>query len=76
MNDDTAAGQPEGDALPECTVQTVDYADAGLHSVLAAIERWYASHFHAAALAGRAPITAEDKASLIQHVTEALTPKE
>lgn len=80
MNDETAAGQPEGEALPErferAAEHAIEYADTGLHSVLAAIERWYAAHFHAAALAGRAPITAEDKASLIQHVTEALTPKE
>ena len=44
--------------------------------VIAAIEQWYAQHFHKAAVAGRPPITAEDKAALIQHVTDAVNPKE
>lgn len=76
MNDETIAGQPEGEALPARAEAAIDYADTGLHSVLAAIERWYAAHFHATAISGRAPITAEEKASLTAHVTEALTPKE
>lgn len=41
---------------------------------VAAVERWYAAHFHAAAVAGRAPITADDKAALIQHVADAVAP--
>lgn len=42
-----------------------------------AVEAWYARHFHKAASSGASPITAEDKASLIQHVTSAVqTPKE
>jgi hypothetical protein len=80
MNDEQTSAQAEGEALPESMWQDaekiLDCADAGLHRVLAAIERWYAAHFHAAATSGRAPISAEDKASLTAHVTEALTPKE
>jgi hypothetical protein len=41
--------------------------------VIDAIERWYAAHFHAAALAGRAPLSAAEKASLAEHVTAALS---
>lgn len=86
MNEDTESGAlPEGEALPEhlppplpgSAVQLGDQANLnGQSAVLDAIERWYAAHFHAAAVAGRAPITAEDKASLIAHVSEALTTKE
>lgn len=42
--------------------------------VIAAVERWYAAHFHAAAVAGRAPITADDKAALLKHVADAVAP--
>lgn len=82
MNDETAAGQPEGEALhapderPIATPIRRIYAEESCDRLRAAIDRWYAAHFHAAAVSGRAPITAEDKASLIQHVTEAITPKE
>lgn len=90
MNDETVAGKPEGEALPDSgstiaasihidtkpLVAAIGELRADAERVLAAIERWYAAHFHAAAVAGRAPITAEDKASLTAHVTEAFTPKE
>lgn len=49
-------------------------AVADIEAVIAAIERWYAAHYHKAALAGRAPIPADDKAELIKAVTSALNP--
>jgi hypothetical protein len=48
--------------------------ETDVERVIAAIERWYAAHFHAAAAAGVAPITADDKAALIQHVADAVAP--
>lgn len=48
-------------------------AVADVEAVIAAIERWYAAHYHKAALAGRAPIPADDKAELVQAVTSAIT---
>lgn len=39
-----------------------------------AIERWYAAHYHAATLAGRAPITTDDKAALVSSVTAVVAP--
>lgn len=41
--------------------------------VIAAIEAWYARHFHRAAVEGRQPISAADKADLVKAVTEATT---
>lgn len=75
MTDETVSGKPEGEALPASRfkrAEQVIVADA--ERVLAAIERWYAAHFHAAALAGRAPLSADDKAALIQHVADAVAP--
>jgi hypothetical protein len=73
MNDEPVSAQAEGEALPEsCEIKASIHIDAA--PVIAAIERWYAAHFHAAALAGRAPITADDKAALIQHVADAVAP--
>lgn len=82
MNDDIKSAQAEGDALPsfsqppkggffssaEKTIET------DVDRVIAAVERWYAAHFHRAALAGTAPITADEKAALIQHVADAVAP--
>lgn len=62
MNDDTASAQAEGDALPVA------------HPALLAIERWYAAHFHRHAQDGTAPLSADDKAALIQHVADAVAP--
>jgi hypothetical protein len=81
MNDETVSAQAVGEALPVSGVRPVSPYAAALASdfeasAVAAIERWYAAHFHAAAISGRTPITAEEKASLIAYVTEALTPKE
>lgn len=84
MIDETTSASADGDAVPESNQP----AKAGFfvraeHAVLsleqravAAVEAWYARHFHAAATEGRPPISAEEKASLIAHVSEALTPKE
>lgn len=46
-------------------------ANSDLKRVLAAIEAWYAAHFHRAVVEGRAPISAADKADLVKAVTEA-----
>jgi len=74
MNEDTASAQAEGEALPASLPPPLPVAPHP--RAIEAVERWYGAHFHAAAVAGRAPITAEDKASLIAHVSAALTPKE
>lgn len=79
MNDETNSAKAEGEELPAVTPTP---AKAGfftpiendLERVLEAIERWYAKHFHHAVIAGVAPISADDKAALIQHVTEAVAP--
>lgn len=75
MNEDTEAGAlPEGEALPASLPPPLPrHIDP---RAVEAVERWYTKHFHAAAVAGRAPITAEDKASLIAHVSAAINPKE
>lgn len=52
-----------------------EHAVVNLRDVIDAIEAWYARHFHRAAVEGRAPISATDKADLVKAVTEA-TPKE
>ena len=79
MNDPNASAQAEGEALPKVTPTPpkggfFSPAESVLERVLDAIERWYADHFHAAALAGRAPLPADDKAALIQHVADAVAP--
>lgn len=48
-------------------------ASADVRKVIAAIEAWYARHFHRAAVEGRAPISATDKADLVKAVAEATT---
>jgi hypothetical protein len=87
MIEDTASAPAEGEALPvpppsrtaswEGAFPVVPQAPDGtscLDRVIAAIERWYERHFHAAAVSGTAPITADDKAALIQHVADAVAP--
>ena len=79
MNDENESAQAEGEALPPVTPTPAKAgffspADSAVERVLAAIERWYADHFHAAALTGRAPLPADDKAALIQHVADAVAP--
>lgn len=41
-----------------------------------AIEAWYADHYRRAVLAGRAPISADDKADLTKAITAAIDPSE
>lgn len=74
MNDDTASAQAEGEALPEPSAPSrVERAGAAAaHPAIRAIERWYAAHFHRHAVAGTAPLSADDKAALIQHVADAV----
>lgn len=48
-------------------------ASADVRKVIAAVEAWYARHFHRAAVDGRAPISATDKADLVKAVAEATT---
>jgi hypothetical protein len=45
---------------------------ADVKKVMAAIEAWYAGHFRRAALAGRAPISADEKSELIKAITAAI----
>lgn len=80
MSTETQPGtKPEGGALARAErimrrveQSSEDAATLAIH----AIERWYAKHFHAAAVAGRAPISSDDKAELVRHVADALTTKE
>lgn len=51
-------------------VESVVSAD--VKKVVAAIEAWYAEHFRRAALAGRAPISADDKSELTKAITAAI----
>jgi hypothetical protein len=76
MTDETDSGQPEGEALPVRSFFTraEQAIETDAERVIAAVERWYATHFHAAALAGVAPLSADDKAALIQHVADAVAP--
>jgi hypothetical protein len=75
MNTENASAPAEGEALPVSRFKRADQAvQTDVERVIAAVERWYAAHFHAAAIAGRAPITADDKAALIQHVADAVAP--
>lgn len=45
---------------------------ADVKKVVSAIEAWYAEHFRRAAVAGRAPISADDKSELTKAVTAAI----
>jgi hypothetical protein len=84
MNDETESGQPEGEALPTSTPPPLPPQggffspdDSPATRAEAAIERWYAGHYHRAAAEGRAPLSADDKAALIASVREAVAqPKE
>lgn len=80
-----AGPAPEGKALPEATPRTLAECKASFTSVdrdlvhlrgrvMDAIEVWYAKHFHAAAVAGRTPLSADDKAALQKHVADAVAP--
>ena len=81
MSTDNASGSPE--VQPRASVLqtlvgdaqavTLDVEDA-VDRALAGIERWYAHHFHAAAVAGTQPINSADKAALTAHVAAAIRP--
>jgi hypothetical protein len=82
MSTEPTSAPAEGEALPvsgkPSLVSRVE-ADAkkvetAVERAVAAVERWYAAHFHAHAVAGTPPITADDKAALIQHVADAVAP--
>lgn len=81
MNDPTASGAPE--AQPRASVFRRAEADAkaavvdvdeAVRRAVAGVERWYAQHFHQAALKGAAPIPADQKAALLAHVAAAINP--
>ena len=70
MIDPMKAAQAEGEAMPakpDC--------DACKRAV-AAIERWYAAHFHRAQTTGSPVISSDDMASLSAAVASAINPKE
>ena len=74
MTDDTASALAEGEALPAFLKRAEQAIESIEQRAVAAIERWYAAHFHKAAQAGTAPLSADDKAALIQHVADAVAP--
>ncbi|MGN6383651.1 MAG: hypothetical protein ACTHMK_13695 [Dyella sp.] len=82
MNDDNASAKAEGEALPENGPAIVKSLIRGetkkletdAERVFAAVERWYERHFHRCAVAGVAPLSADDKAELHKHLAEAVAP--
>ena len=76
MTDTTASGKPGANALParaERLVQRIEREALSIEQrAVAAVEAWYAAHFHKHAAAGTPSITSDDKAALIQHVTDAV----
>lgn len=79
MIEDTASAPAEGEASPQVPqardgTSFLDREKDNVKRAIAAIERWYAAHFHRHALAGTAPLSADDKAALIQHVADAVAP--
>ena len=81
MSTENASGSPEVQTrasvlqtlVGDAKTVTLDVEDA-VQRALAGIERWYAEHFHAAAVAGTQPITSADKAALTAHVAAAIRP--
>lgn len=83
MSADERAAKAEGDMLPENTTKP---AGAGFFAraekavlsieerISAAVDGWYEGHFHACAVAGRTPISADDKAALVKSVVDAVAP--
>lgn len=75
MSTENESAPAEGEALPFSRLKRAEKAiETDAERVIAAIERWYADHFHRHALAGTAPLSADDKAALIQHVADAVAP--
>ena len=79
---DEKAAKAEGEALPGSNqpakagffVRAEQAAMSIEQRAVAAIEDWYERHFHACAVSGRAPISADDKAALVKGVAEAVAP--
>lgn len=77
MIDEDEAGKPEGEALPETPPpQGGFFSPEVFKRAEAAVDGWYAQHFHRAALQARQPISADDKAALVRAVAQAFTPEE
>lgn len=82
MKDEDTAAKAEGEALPESTqpakagffVRAEQTALSIEQRAVAAIEDWYERHFHACAVSGRAPLSADDKAALVKGVADAVAP--
>jgi hypothetical protein len=70
MTEETEAGKPEGEALPEAPTVPATIEQR----VVAAIDAWHERHVHESTLAGRPAISADDKAALIASVTAAVAP--
>jgi hypothetical protein len=74
MIDENVSAQAEGSHVPAkagffSRAEKAVVSDA--ERVIAAVEAWYAQHFHRASVEGRAPISAEDKAALVAAVAKA-----
>lgn len=86
MNDETDTARAEGEALPASggfvgatkgeppSIVSTGYPMRADQVAKLAIERWYAAHFHACAVAGRVPLSADDKAALVKSVADAVAP--
>lgn len=80
MTEDTVSAKAEGQPVPEVPAAT-DFLHRAEQAfltveqrVIAGIEAWYERHFHKAAVEGRQPLSADDKAALLKSVTDAVAP--
>ena len=79
MIEEIKSAPAEGEALPASIPPPLkggffSTVEGDVKRVIAAIDAWYEKHFHSCAVAGTAPLSADDKAALIQHVAEAVAP--
>jgi len=83
MSTEKASAKADGDVLPENTIKPAEpgflaRAEKAAMSieerVVAAIDGWYERHFHACAVAGRAPLSADDKTALVKSAVDAVAP--
>jgi len=65
--------QPRAPFIQRALADALDI-DEAVKRAIAGVERWYAQHFHAAAVTGSQPIPADQKAALVEHVTAAINP--
>lgn len=72
MSDEKQSAQAEGSPMP-AKAGFFSRAETDVERAIAAVEAWYACHFHRSAVEGRAPISAADKADLVKAVTNATT---